>query len=411
MKTGIFEDYDCIGFDLDNTIAVYNEPELANLVYELVVEHLIDRNYFDPVDLRKPIASDVDFLRKGLTIDTARGNILSLAEDGSILQAHHGTLPLSVSQIQQIYGPDMKWDLAVKHCNDFLSTWNGDSSEKIFSCLDYFNVLIPLLFARVIDSVDRKYSPSTEYNVWPKIMEGVSSILYVGNIETCLPGSESQYHHRVLKNLSKYLRKRSKQFLMLLNSLKSKGKKTFLITGSEQSFATAIASYVMSDEWMESFDVIVFNAKKPGFFVQNRPFLTVDTGNVVEDSQLAMNGRYTQGNWSALYQLFCRATEKSEPKCLYIGDNLVEDVYTPVKHNCCDTIAVVKELQAKDEKDEVSQSKVWGSFFYDHHNSKRTAWGKIIENYPESCIRSVEWLVKDLPTSYEEKMLSVGDQH
>lgn len=398
MRTEIFEQYDCIGFDLDNTIAEYEEFELVNLVYELAVKYLVDRKYFDPVDLLEPIASNIDFLRKGLTIDTKRGNILSLAEDGSILRACHGTLPLSVLQIEQIYGPDKKWDLGVIHCDDFLSTWNGDLSDRIYSSLDYFNVSTPLLFARVIDGVDRKNNlPSTEYDVWPKIMEAVAHVYCTG---TFLP--ESEYYRTVRENRSKYLRKCSKRFLMLLNSLKSKGKKTFLITGSKEDYANSIASYVMSDEWIEYFDVIVFYAKKPGFFVQNRPFLTVDTENIVEDSQLAMNGCYMQGNWPALYRLFCRATEKCEPKCLYIGDNLIQDVYAPVKHNCCDTIAVVKELNTENDKsDTLFHSEIWGSFFYDHCNSKHTAWGKIIQQYSRNCIPSVEWLA-DSDTSRRE---------
>ena len=153
MNSFDFTSYDCIGFDLDNTLAEYEEHELINLIYNILANLMVSKHGYNQVHLLTPLKDDIDFIRKGLTIDIERGNIVSLANDGSVLRASHGTRVLSIAEIIQAYGPNRMWDVGVQHCNDFLTTWNGHLSEKIRSSLDYFDICVPLLFARSIDSV------------------------------------------------------------------------------------------------------------------------------------------------------------------------------------------------------------------------------------------------------------------
>ncbi len=382
------DEYDCIGFDLDNTLVQYYEFELVSLIYDISAEYLVERKHYAPEDLLIPITSDIDFIRKGLTLDTERGNVLSLAEDGSILRACHGTRPLSANDIERVYGPGGKWNLAEEHCNNFLCTWNGELSDLIRSSLDYFDMSVPLLFARIVDALDKRQTDIKKYDFWATILEAV---MYVYRTDSFIDNS-GEYYRAVRANPYKYLRKCSQNFLRWLDSLKTAGKTTFLITGSKDDYATFIAEHALAENWTKYFDVIVFFAKKPGFFFQARPFQPCDA--VDNSLELKVDSCYSEGNWNDLYKLFAKVTNKNEPKCLYIGDNLIQDVYTPAKHKCCDTIAVVKELSVEeDEKNELFHSETWGSFIYDRKNNKYTIWGRVIKNYSKACIPSIEWFV------------------
>ena len=113
-----FDDYDCIGFDLDHTLCRYNLGPMIRLEYRLLADFLasllyynnfdfpaksvitaIDRvnNFqvtkkgYDPLIAERDFDADRDLVCKGLTLDCERGNLLRLGCDGFILAACHGT--------------------------------------------------------------------------------------------------------------------------------------------------------------------------------------------------------------------------------------------------------------------------------------------------------------------------------
>jgi len=57
------------------------------------------------------------------------------------------------------------------------------------------------------------------------------------------------------------------------------------------------------------------------------------------------------------------------PKCLYVGDNVVQDLYAPFHFTRCDTLAVIEELWGENKlepphpESKVLLSKDWGSYF------------------------------------------------
>lgn len=393
-----FNDYDCIGFDLDNTVCEYRELELIQLVYDILSNYLVTVKKYDP-EIIRPL--DIDFLRKGLTLDLEKGNILDLADDGTILRASHGTKPLTDAEIESIYGENKQWKLASHHCKDFLATWNGEFSEKIRSSIDYFDVAVPLLFARVIDSVDKGDGRRENYRVWPDILSG----LFYMFVKEHFPSDKGEYYPALKYNPDKYIRKCSPKVINWLEEMKKAGKTTFLITGSNSPYGSFIAETALGPDWKKYFDVIIYYARKPGFFVQKRPFCSPENEDVaIPLSDFKFPGSYSQGNWSDLFNLLAKTTGKTNPKCVYVGDNLVQDVYTPSLFKDCDTVAVVKELTAEcDNNDELLVSKRWGSFFYDKQNNKYTVWGSVIRNHAKICIPDLTWLAtKPFDTQYPE---------
>ncbi len=58
--------------------------------------------------------------------------------------------------------------------------------------------------------------------------------------------------------------------------LRENGKFLYVITGSHVDFASHVASYAIGEDWKDLFDIVIFFARKPSFFVEKRPFWRLD---------------------------------------------------------------------------------------------------------------------------------------
>lgn len=401
-----FTDYDCIGFDLDNTICRYKVGPMIQLEYDVLAKFLVEEKRYSKKYLYKPIEEDLDFMMKGLIVDVENGNILHLGENGNILRGSHGTRELNKEELKEYYGSELRWHATDVFTNEPLLTWNGPISEKMRTLLDYFDMPAGLIFGRAVDSIDEEQGRQRKYNVWADVLEGLQNMFNRDHFQL----NKGGYFPCIRENPSTYIHKCSDSLINWLKSL-HKNKILFLITGSNVDFASYTAENSMGTEWRSLFDIVVFFAKKPGFFTQKRPFINLqgfqETGPIDVD-KLEKGGMYTHGNWDGLYSFLKKHSNKKNPKVLYVGDNLVQDIYTPAVHTPCDTVAICEELEAEgiaghekvhtDEKYLVSST--WGSFFY--HGKEQTIWRKFITNHAKLCIPSLEY-VASKPVDYEYK--------
>lgn len=388
-------DYDCIGFDLDNTIVKYNVKNMIYHEYEVLAEFLITKGYSKEA-LRRPVEDGSDFMQKGLILDFERGNLLRVCPDGTIQIASHGTTFLTKQEIIDIYGETKRWEVTDVYCKDMLVAWNGTMSELIRTCLDYFDMPAALAFARIVDAIDiEKGERQKKYSVWPDILDGLISMYDRSLFDT----NESQYFVGLQSNPSKFIYKCDQSVLEWLKKLKQK-KKTFLVTGSHVDFASLTAGYALGPNWKDYFDVIVCFSKKPGFFTMNRPFLQLD--GIKETSSVSFTKMepgtvYTQGSFSELKKFMARLCDKEDPKVVYAGDNLIQDVFTPNKHMKLDTIAIVEEMLAEgadyNQDYEILRSNAWGSYF--HTDGNDTLWENIIRKHAKICVPSVDVLASN----------------
>lgn len=391
-------DYDCIGFDLDNTLVQYKIAKMVEMEYKVLVKFLIETKNYPAECLDKPI--DFDFLQKGLILDFARGNLLKLNENGSIAKASHGTKFLTDSEISEVYGRDRKWNVTDEYTENPLATWNGPLAEKMRTLLDYFDMPVSLIFGRMVDYIDavRSTGQKCEFELWPDILDGLRSMYDRENFKLDKGG----YFPEMKRNPDEYVHKASPALLNWLQEVSQK-KTTFLITGSHVNFANLTATHALGPDWRKYFDFIGVFAKKPGFFTGAKPFVKLDgvlETIALEPGQLELGPIYSQGNWRDMMQLLAKHTKKEHPKFLYFGDNIIQDVYTPAKFTKCDTIVVVEEMLGEGMKciDELHQdcvllkSHTWGSYF--SHEGKPSFWAELIEKYSKICIPSVETLAK-----------------
>lgn len=394
-----FSDYDCIGFDLDNTLLRYQIGNMIELEYGVMSKFLVEeRGYSEKYLLQPP---DLDFLQKGLIIDFQRGNILKLGPDGTIHQATHGTKKMAEAEIIAYYGDEKKWEVTTEYCENMLVAWNGPLSEKIRTVLDYFDICSTLLFGRIIDTLDEEaHERIGHYNIWPDILDALIHMYSREHFDQGVGG----YFQALKQNPEKYLLRSSPKLVSWLRELK-KSKTTFLVTGSHVDFANFTASYALGPDWRELFDVVVGFAKKPGFFTGAKPFVRLEGAVETEPlmaSQLERNQIYSQGNWRDLSLLLERISRKEHPRFLYVGDNLIQDVYTPSKFTKADTVAIAEEMAAEGMKDHPHhshpdacylQSSFWGSYFVAGSNpqlEEPSLWADLIKRYAKICVPSMD---------------------
>jgi len=133
-------DYDCIGFDLDNTLVRYNITNMVKLEYEVLAKYLVEQKGHSKEFLYKPYDEDVDFLQKGLVLDFHRGNLLRLGADGYIQRAAHGTKLMTDAEIVDNYGANRKWDVTTEYVKNMMVAWNTPLEKKMRTLLDYFDM-------------------------------------------------------------------------------------------------------------------------------------------------------------------------------------------------------------------------------------------------------------------------------
>lgn len=396
-----FMDYDCIGFDLDNTLCRYKISNMVRLEYASLSNYLIEYCGYPPKYLSRPIEDNVDFMLKGLILDVEKGNILRIDTSGHIIHGSHGTRELTQAELKKYYGEECRWHVTDVFSKNPLETWNGPFSERMRTLLDYFDMPAGLVFARAVDTKDEENGNKelTSYQIWPDILKALTHMFQKEHFQ-----QEKGGYFPDLKNKPEdYIYKCSEKLINWLKSLRAEKKLLFLITGSNVDFASHTAQNCMGDNWKDYFDIVIFFARKPGFFLQNRPFIGLngmeETGEVgVEDLQIG--GQYVNGNWEGLYEFLKKHSKKDDPKILYVGDNIVQDVFAPSVHTQCDTIVVCEELEAEGvfghepvhEEGNFLVSNKWGSYFHHTESDKSTIWKHFIMNHSKLCIPSLEYV-------------------
>lgn len=403
-----FTDYDCIGFDLDNTVCRYKIGETMKLQYNLIANYLVNRYGYDQ-SLLLPLDDDIDFLQKGLIMDIKRGNFLKCSNEGYILRATHGTRPMTRSQIAETYGKDKLWEPILKFKESF---YDQPNMAYVRSFKDYFDMPAAVACARAIDAEDRlTEGPIEEYDIWPDVHVALCSLYR----REYFRSNQGGFFPEMKEHPENYMYECSDKLKKWLKSLKEHTF-TFLISGSSVDYASHIAQFVLGPDWRDYFDMVVYTAKKPGFFTMKRPFLEldgIDDGPPVPGDEIRIDGTYANGNWDDLFKLVKRESGMENPHCLYVGDHPCQDNLTPTLRGI-DTVAIVEEMAAEgmigdglthDAGSELMSS-FWGSYFATDANNRimgkeriNTLYGQLPVKHARLAIPFLEVVAKN-PIKY-----------
>jgi hypothetical protein len=114
---------------------------------------------------------------------------------------------------------------------------------------------------------------------------------------------------------------------MKLFSHLSSSKKLFVISNSPFWFIDAGMKHLVGDDWRDAFEIVISEAKKPSFFLEDRPFLEMQDGcrngaasfekksNWLAAKKLEKGKIYYEGSLSE----FGRLTNWDQKSVLYFG--------------------------------------------------------------------------------------------
>jgi 5'-nucleotidase len=300
-----------IGFDMDYTLAIYDQPQMDEVSIRATVQKLIGRGH--PADLAE-VRFDPLFPIRGLLIDKRFGHVLKMDRYKVVQRGYHGMHPLPTEEIRALY-----------------------QSKKIRPTTPRYHWIDSLyalseaaLYAGLVQALDARKKNVDYARLFADVRECIDEAHADGTIK----GS-------VLDDLPRFVQK-DPGLAPTLHKFRSAGKKLFLLTNSNWSYTGRMMAHLLNGSmpeypsWRHYFDVVVVDAKKPAFFKQRHPLVTIG------------GEAYEGGNLRDLEKLLGVTGDR----ILYVGDHIYGDILRSKKESSWRTAMIVKELEAEVESHE-----------------------------------------------------------
>lgn len=322
-----------IGFDMDYTLALYNQPKLEALSADCTIDKMIARRGYPealralPYDARRAI--------RGLVVDRDRGNLLKMDRYGYVGRAYHGTQVLSRGERRKLYREQLVRILPTHYA--WLDTLFALPEAVLYAQLvDHYEKDAAFL-ALPGDQKKEKYS-----QIWADIRESIDEAHRDDSIKRVIKADPGQY---IVFD---------PDLPATLHRFRSAGKRLFLLTNSGLDYTQAVMSFLLDKRlsgyasWRSYFDVIVVDAKKPSFFTEQAPLWQLDADGKavgeIDGKKAASRGRLCQGgNVQALDRLLGLRGDR----VLYVGDHIYGDMYRAKRASVWRTAMIIQELEAE----------------------------------------------------------------
>jgi 5'-nucleotidase len=311
---------DWVGFDMDYTLAIYNQAEMDRLSVRATVDKLCGRGY--PAEILRAVDYKIDFPIRGLLIDKRYGHILKMDRFKVVQKGYHGLRELSRDEVRALYQQKkIRPTTARYHWIDTLyalseaAVYTGvvDAFEKRGLELDFAR-----LFTDIRECIDEAHRDGT-------ILDEVNA------------------------DLPRYV-DRDPLLAQTLHKLRSAGKKLFLLTNSRWAYTERMMNYLLGGAMPEYpsfrhyFDVIIVASQKPAFFQEQRPLMRRDTDAVrPATTPLERGAIYEGGN----LQTFESAIGVTGDRILYVGDHIYGDILRSKKESAWRTAMIIQEMEAE----------------------------------------------------------------
>ncbi|KAL5004234.1 hypothetical protein ScPMuIL_017690 [Solemya velum] len=317
-------DISVYGFDYDYTLASYS-PDLHFLLYHLGQQALVDRFKY-PVNILE-LEYNPEFALRGLHYDIRKGLLMKIDSFHNIQlgSVYRGLKAVQDEEVVSLYDGT---HIAIQDMNTFYGT--GPMHQMV----DLFAPPEMNLISNVTQFFIENNIPYDPEYVFYDVRTAVQSV-----------HSSGLLGEKIMENIGQYLKK-GPEVRQVLERLSGAGKKIFLITNSGFTFVDAGMKYVVGEDWMELFDVVIANARKPKFFNEStRPFRVYDPktrSDFWDRVQCLEKGKvYQQGNFYLLRQM----TGWNGSKVLYFGDHVYSDLADPSLKHGWRTGAIIPELE------------------------------------------------------------------
>jgi HAD superfamily 5'-nucleotidase-like hydrolase len=308
-----------VGFDMDYTLAIYNQQEMDELSIRATIEKLVARGY--PEFIRS-IPYATDFPVRGLLIDKRFGHILKMNRYKFVTKGYHGFRELGADELRELY-----------------------HSKKIRPATPRYHWIDTLyalseaaLYAAIVAALEQRGMAIDYARAFTDIRESIDEAHRDGTILETVAGDFRRF---VAKD---------RDLAPTLHKLRSAGKKLFLLTNSRWSYTEQMMSYLLDGEmgeyphWRNYFDVVIVAATKPAFFQERRPLMVRDGDRLEPASSPLERGKiYEGGNLHDLE----RALGAAGDDILYVGDHIYGDILRSKKESAWRTAMIIQELEGE----------------------------------------------------------------
>src|SRR5262245_5106970 len=307
-----------VGFDMDYTLAVYNQAELDRLSIEATARKLVQRGY--PESLCT-MSYRTNFPIRGLLVDRKLGNVLKTDRYRYVKKAYHGTRELTSLERRQTYEqrpvrPDPR---------------RFHSIDSLFALSEV------TVYAAVVDELDRPFHVVDYAKLFDDVRACIDEAHRDGSIKETITADIARYIERDV------------DLAPALHRLRSAGKRLFLLTNSEPSYTDAVMAHLLGGQlheyrsWKSYFDVIITSAMKPAFFMRDAPFEELAAPGQLQLQKVREfhRGRIYMGGSQAEFE---KLTGVAADRVLYVGDHIYGDVLRAKKTSQWRTLMIIQEL-------------------------------------------------------------------
>ncbi len=308
-----------VGFDMDYTLAIYNQAEMDRLSIEATLAKLISRGYPEMIrDVRIP----TDFAVRGLLIDKRFGHVLKMDRYKNVNKGFHGFRELSKDELRALYHTKKIRPATPRY--HWIDTLYALSEAVTYAALVHtleergFAVDYAKLFTDIRECIDEAHRDGT-------ILDAIAA------------------------DLPRFVMKDPK-LAPALHKLRSSGKRLFLLTNSRWAYTERMMTYLLGGSmseyptWRNFFDVVIAAATKPAFFQERRPLLEHENGRTKPATFPLERGKvYEGGNLVDLE----RAMGVAGDQVLYVGDHIYGDILRSKKDSAWRTAMIIQELETE----------------------------------------------------------------
>jgi 5'-nucleotidase len=348
---------DWIGFDMDYTLALYNQRRMDELSIRATVSKLLERGY--PAAIRG-LAYDPALGSRGLVVDRVAGNVFKPDRHGRPCRARHGFRILDAKQCAELY----------HRRRISLSDVRYGWIDSLFALPE------AVIYLDLVEFLDNQEGGRPEYGrLWQDIRECIDLAHRDGSIKTIVSADMRSFIER------------DPSLAETLDRFRASGKRLFLLTNSGWDYTDAVMRFLLDGQlvsrpsWLDYFEIVVVSALKPRFFTEDQPFARLDDlGRTVPDLPWGgfLAGRvYLGGN---VRELERRAGLRGD-RVLFVGDHLSADMLSSRQSSSWRTAMILQELEqeiAFRDRDSVC-NQPWGPLF---REGKRTSkFGEQVEAY------------------------------
>src|SRR5262245_7433813 len=316
-----------VGFDMDYTLAIYNQANLERLSIECTLRKMVQKRSY-PQEILS-FNYDPAWAIRGLVVDRRMGNVFKADRYGHVGRVYHGSHLLDKERRYALYRGEQRIRL----------------SSPRYAWIDtLFALPEAVMYMRLTDHLDGKIRPA---RLWQDIRECIDEAHRDESMKT-----------RIKAELGNFM-VRDPELAPTLHKLRSSGKRLFLLTNSLWDYTNAVMCWLLDGalpaypSWRSYFDVIVVGAAKPAFFTERTPFQELDpqSGRKLRefrDGQLQRGRVYQAGNLADFQKMIGLGGDK----VLYIGDHIYGDMLRSKKSSNWRTAMIIQELEHELEAQE-----------------------------------------------------------